>query len=73
MEPIHIDITILAPVQKVWDYYNEPEHITNGILPTNPGNARVLKTISESEGSSKTEWKPKIKASDSILWELMMK
>jgi uncharacterized protein YndB with AHSA1/START domain len=41
MEPIHIDITILAPVQKVWDYYNEPEHITNGILPTNPGNVRV--------------------------------
>ncbi len=28
MEPIHIDITILAPVQKVWDYYNGPEHIT---------------------------------------------
>lgn len=28
MEPIHIDITILAPVQKVWDYYNVPEHIT---------------------------------------------
>lgn len=28
MEPIHIDITILAPVQKVWNYYNDPEHIT---------------------------------------------
>lgn len=28
MEPIKIDITILAPVQKVWDYYNDPKHIT---------------------------------------------
>jgi len=28
MEKITIDITILAPVQKVWDYYNDPEHIT---------------------------------------------
>ncbi|SDR03018.1 Uncharacterized conserved protein YndB, AHSA1/START domain [Chryseobacterium soldanellicola] len=28
MEPITIDITILAPVQKVWDYFNDPEHIT---------------------------------------------
>lgn len=28
MEPISIDITILAPVQKVWDYFNGPEHIT---------------------------------------------
>lgn len=28
MEPIKIDITILAPVDKVWEYYNKPEHIT---------------------------------------------
>jgi uncharacterized protein YndB with AHSA1/START domain len=28
MEPVKIDITILSPVQKVWDYYNEPKHIT---------------------------------------------
>jgi uncharacterized protein YndB with AHSA1/START domain len=28
MEPIKIDITILAPVQKVWEYFNTPEHIT---------------------------------------------
>ncbi|MCW3169627.1 SRPBCC family protein [Chryseobacterium sp. 09-1422] len=27
MEKIKIDITILAPVKKVWDYYNDPEHI----------------------------------------------
>lgn len=27
MEPITIDITILEPVQKVWDYFNKPEHI----------------------------------------------
>lgn len=27
MQSIKIDITILAPVQKVWDYYNTPEHI----------------------------------------------
>ncbi|MDQ1161730.1 uncharacterized protein YndB with AHSA1/START domain [Chryseobacterium sp. SORGH_AS 447] len=29
MKPINIDITILAPVQKVWDYYNGPEHMVN--------------------------------------------
>lgn len=29
MEPIKIDIAILAPVQKVWDYFNKPEHIVN--------------------------------------------
>lgn len=28
MEPIKIDITILSPVQKVWDLFNEPKHIT---------------------------------------------
>jgi len=28
MEPIKIDITILAPVEKVWDYFNAPKHIT---------------------------------------------
>ncbi len=27
MEPITIDITILSPIQKVWEYYNNPEHI----------------------------------------------
>ena len=29
MEPIKIDIAILAPVQKVWGYFNKPEHIVN--------------------------------------------
>lgn len=28
MDPIKIDITILAPVEKVWDYFNTPNHIT---------------------------------------------
>lgn len=28
MEPIKIDITILEPIEKVWDYFNAPEHIT---------------------------------------------
>ncbi|MBW8361261.1 MAG: SRPBCC domain-containing protein [Kaistella sp.] len=28
MEPIKIEITILEPVQKVWDYMNDPKHIT---------------------------------------------
>lgn len=27
MDQINIDITILAPVKKVWEYYNKPEHI----------------------------------------------
>lgn len=27
MEPIKIDITILSPVQKVWDLFIEPQHI----------------------------------------------
>jgi len=27
MEPIKIDITILAPVEKVWKYMNDPKHI----------------------------------------------
>lgn len=28
MDPITIDITILAPVEKVWDYFNTPEYVT---------------------------------------------
>ncbi|MFY1045730.1 SRPBCC family protein [Chryseobacterium sp. GP-SGM7] len=28
MEKIKVDVTILAPVEKVWDYFNTPEHIT---------------------------------------------
>lgn len=28
MEPIKIDITILAPAEKVWNYFNDPEHVT---------------------------------------------
>lgn len=27
MDKIKIDITILAPVEKVWTYFNEPKHI----------------------------------------------
>ncbi|TXF78930.1 SRPBCC family protein [Chryseobacterium sp.] len=27
MDPIKIEITILEPVQKVWDYMNDPKHI----------------------------------------------
>lgn len=27
MEPIKIDITILEPVEKVWNYFNDPKHI----------------------------------------------
>lgn len=28
MEPIKIDITILEPVEKVWNYFSDPKHIT---------------------------------------------
>lgn len=28
MDPIKIEITILKPVQKVWDFFTEPDHIT---------------------------------------------
>lgn len=28
MEPIRIEITILKPLSKVWDYFNDPKHIT---------------------------------------------
>lgn len=28
MDKVKIDITILAPVEKVWDYFNAPKHIT---------------------------------------------
>ena len=27
MNSIKIDITILEPVKKVWNYFNDPEHI----------------------------------------------
>lgn len=27
MNKVTIDITILAPVEKVWDYFNDPKHI----------------------------------------------
>ena len=27
MEPIKIDITILEPVEKVWNYFNDPKHV----------------------------------------------
>ncbi|WP_226065132.1 SRPBCC domain-containing protein [Kaistella polysaccharea] len=29
MEPITIEITILKPVSKVWEFFTEPSHITN--------------------------------------------
>lgn len=29
MEPIKIDITILKPIEKVWEYFNDPKHVTN--------------------------------------------
>ncbi len=28
MEPIILDITILKPVEKVWEYFTDPKHIT---------------------------------------------
>lgn len=33
MQRITIDITILAPVEKVWDYFNEPKHIEKWNFP----------------------------------------
>lgn len=29
METIKIDITILEPVEKVWDYFNDTQHVKN--------------------------------------------
>lgn len=29
MEPIKIDITILKTVEKVWEYFNDPKHVTH--------------------------------------------
>lgn len=29
MDPIKIDLSIQEPIQKVWDYFNQPEHIVN--------------------------------------------
>ena len=29
MEPIKIDITILKPIDKVWNYLIDPEHMVN--------------------------------------------
>jgi len=29
MTPITVESTIKAPITKVWDYYNKPEHITH--------------------------------------------
>ncbi len=29
MEPIKLNVTILKPVQKVWEYFTQPEHITH--------------------------------------------
>jgi uncharacterized protein YndB with AHSA1/START domain len=43
MDPIKIDITILAPVEKVWNYFNEPKHITKWNLPMKAGIVLVLK------------------------------
>lgn len=28
MEPITLEITILKPISKVWEYFTQPEHIT---------------------------------------------
>lgn len=33
MEPIRIEITILAPISKVWKLYTEAEHIKNWYFP----------------------------------------
>lgn len=27
MEPIKLDITILEPIAKVWEYFNDPKHV----------------------------------------------
>ena len=29
MDPIKIDLSIQKPIEKVWDYFNQPEHIVN--------------------------------------------
>ena len=33
MEPIKIEITILKPIQKVWDLMNDPKHIVKWNFP----------------------------------------
>jgi hypothetical protein len=45
MDPIKIDITILAPVKKYGITSMNPNILPNGILPMKAGIAPVLKTI----------------------------
>ena len=37
MEQITIETTVNAPVEKVWDYFNQQNILLNGTLPTKVG------------------------------------
>jgi uncharacterized protein YndB with AHSA1/START domain len=73
MEPIKIDITILAPVQKVWDYYNDPKHITKWNFAHESWQCPSSENDLKVGGNSKTEWKRKTEASDLISKGCMMR
>ena len=45
MNKIIVETTINASLEKVWQYWTQPEHITNGILQAITGIALRQKTI----------------------------
>lgn len=75
MEPAKITIqaVIHAPVEKVWQYWNEPDHITKWNHASDDWHSPMQKMICEQVADSFSEWKQKTGVSGLILAERMMK
>lgn len=50
MDPVKIDITILKPVAKVWDFFTEPKHITKWNFATDDWSCPTAKNNLEVGG-----------------------
>lgn len=54
MSPITIHTTITAPLEKVWEYWNAPEHITKWAFASDDWEARDAENDAQTGGKFKT-------------------
>lgn len=59
MKPITVETTVNAPIEKVWEYWNEPEHITKWAFASDEWHAPFAENVVEVGGTFKTRMESK--------------
>ena len=59
MQPITIETTVNAPIEKVWEYWNKPEHITKWAFASDDWHAPASENDVRTGGKFKTRMEAK--------------